>query len=465
MNILRRIWRWLDDRAGLTEVIKPLATHPVPPNTGWMYVFGSATLTAFLIQVVTGIVLATVYVPSSGQAFQSLQFITERATFGNLLRGIHFFGASAMVFLAGAHMARVFLTGSFKFPREMSWISGVLLFGLTVGLGLSGQLLRWDQNAVWTAVVGAQQAGRFPWIGKALGHFIIGGNYPGGATLSRFFALHVFVLPGVLLLIVGFHLYMVIRNGISEPPRANRQLDPAAYRQWYHAMLDREGVPFFPDAAWRDALVGILVVVGVIALAAIVGPPPLDKPPDPSIIQAQPRPDWYMLWYFAVLALVPHEAESYVIILGPLLAVVVLFLVPLLANRGYRHHTKRPLSVGVLLFILASIAALWIAGINADWSPRFDARPLTAQIIGTSSGPVFQGGQLFSSRGCLFCHTISGHGGKRGPNLTTVGNRLTADQMVIRILNGGYNMPGYGGILGSGEVTSLVAFLQSRQAH
>ena len=167
MNILRRIWQWLDDRAGLTEAFKPLATHPVPPNTGWMYVFGSATLTAFLIQVVTGIVLATVYVPSSGQAFESLQFITQQATFGNLLRGIHFFGASAMVFLVGVHMARVFLTGSFKFPREMSWISGVLLFCLTVGLGLSGQLLRWDQNAVWSAVVGAEQAGRFPWIGKA----------------------------------------------------------------------------------------------------------------------------------------------------------------------------------------------------------------------------------------------------------------------------------------------------------
>ena len=149
-----------------------------------------------------------------------------------------------------------------------------------------------------------------------------------------------------------------------------------------------------PDAAWRDAVGGIVVVVGVIALAAIVGPPPLDKPPDPSIIQAQPRPDWYMLWYFAVLALVPHEAESYVIILGPLLAVVVLFLVPLLANRGYRHPTKRPLSVGVLLFILACIAALWIAGINADWSPKFDAKPLTAQIIGTSSGLVYQAGQV-----------------------------------------------------------------------
>ncbi len=116
-----------------------------------------------------------------------------------------------------------------------------------------------------------------------------------------------------------------------------------------------------------------------------------------------------------------------------------------------------------MLLIVVSIAALWYAGIHANWSPRFDAKPLTDQIIGTTSGPIYQGGQLFSERGCLFCHTISGNGGKRGPDLTAVGNRLTKDQMVIRILNGGYNMPGYGGILGSGEVKSLVAFLQSRK--
>jgi ubiquinol-cytochrome c reductase cytochrome b subunit len=463
MRILRRMWQWLDDRTGIVALVKPLAVHPVPPNTGWSYIFGSATLTAFLLQVVTGIALATVYVPSSGSAYESLQFINNQAAFGRLLRGVHYFGASAMILLAGIHMIRVFLTGSFKFPREMNWISGVFLLFLTVALGFTGQMLRWDQNAVWTAVVGAEQAGRVPLIGTTLGHFFLGGNHPGSATLSRFFTLHVFVFPALLLLIVGFHLTMVIRNGISEPPRPDRPVDLGTYRDHYHAMLDREGVPFWPDAAWRDAVFGFVVIVGIFVAATFFGAPPLDKPPSPSIIKALPRPDWYLMWYYAVLALLPHKAEAYVIVFGPLLAVLFLLALPLWANRGHRHPGKRPWAVGSVLLIVVSIGALWYAGIHANWSPRFDAEPLTDQIIGTTSGPVYQGGKLFSKRGCLFCHTISGHGGKRGPDLTTVGDRLTENQMIIRILNGGYNMPHYGGILGSGEVKSLVAFLQSRK--
>jgi ubiquinol-cytochrome c reductase cytochrome b subunit len=401
MGRLRRIGRWLEDRTGLVEILRPLLNHPVPPDTGWMYVFGSATLMAFLLQVVTGIALATVYVPSSGGAYQSLQYITHQAFLGNLLRGLHYFGASAMILLVGLHLIRVFLTGSFKFPREMNWISGVLLLFLTVALGLTGQLLRWDQNAVWTAVVGAEQAGRVPWIGTLLGHLFIGGNHPDSATLSRFFTLHVFVLPGLLLLIVGFHLTMVIRNGISEPPHPNRSVDPATYRQGYHALLDREGVPFWPDAAWRDAVFGILVVLGIVLAALIFGPPHLDKPPNPSLVKAMPRPDWYLLWYFAVLALLPHKAEAYVIVLGPLLAVLGLLLVPLGFGRGDRHPAKRPLAVGILVLILLCIGSLWYAGIDANWSPRFDAKPLTAAIIGPAEGPVHEGGELFSRRGCF----------------------------------------------------------------
>jgi ubiquinol-cytochrome c reductase cytochrome b subunit len=463
MKSLRRIWQWLDDRTGIGGRIKSLALHPVPPRTGWSYVFGSGTLLAFLIQVVTGIALATVYVPSAGQAYESLQYINTQAPFGHFLRGIHYFGASAMVLLVGIHLIRVFLTGSYKFPREMNWLSGVVLLALTVGIAFTGQLLRWDQNAVWTAVVGAEQAGRVPGIGTMLGHFLIGGNHVGSATLSRFFTLHALVLPGLLFLVVGFHLYMVIRNGISEPPQRDRPVDPSTYRSWYQDMLENTGEPFWPSAAWRDAVFGILVLVGIMGAALLFGPPHLDKPPNPTIIDAQPRPDWYLLWYFAVLALSPHEAENYIILLSPLIAGLVLFLLPLIAGRGDRHPLKRPWSLAILLLVLVSVGALWNAGIQANWSPRFDATSLTDKIIGTTSGPVYAGGKLFSSRGCLYCHTISGHGGKRGPDLTNVGNRLSSDQMIIRILNGGYNMPAYGGILGSEDVQNLVEFLQSRK--
>jgi len=463
MKLLRHIANWLEDRTGLWQKIKPLALHPVPPKTGWSYVFGSATLVAFLIQIVTGIALATIYIPSSGQAFQSLQYITNQAPFGNLLRAVHYFGASAMVTMVVLHVIRIFLTGSYKFPREMNWMSGTILLFATLGMGFTGQTLRWDQNALWSLVVGAEQAGRTPFIGSQLGHFLLGGQTVGADTLTRFFALHVFVLPGLLLTVIGLHLYLVLRNGISEPPDRNRPVDPTTYRQWYDELLSSKGEPFWPTAVWRDAVFAFLVIVAVLAAAFVVGPPDIGAPPDPSLLHTQPRPDWYFMWYFAVLALLPHGLENYVILLAPLLGFLVLLLLPLISNRGDRHPLKRPWALCSLLLILSAIGALWIAGIHANWSPDFNAKPLTEKIIGAESGPVASGGLIFSKRGCIYCHTISGHGGRRGPNLTTVGNRLTSQEMVIRILNGGYNMPAYGGILKAEEVDDLVAFLQSRR--
>jgi ubiquinol-cytochrome c reductase cytochrome b subunit len=462
MKVLSTVWHWIDDRTGLTGVLKTLMRHPVPPGTKWAYVFGSATLAAFLLQVVTGVILATVYVPSASEAYESLKYITNEAAFGNVLRGMHFFGASAMVVLVGIHMIRVYLTGSYKFPREMNWISGVVLLGLTLGMAFSGQLLRWDQNAIWSLVVGAEQAGRVPLIGESLGEFILGGRTIGGSTLSRFFAVHVFVLPGLIFAVVGFHLYLVIRNGISEPPRKEANVDPKTYRKEYETLVKESGVPFWPDAAWRDAVAGCLVVLVVLGLAVMIGPIEIGKPPDPTLLDAHPRPDWYFWWYFALLALLPHGLEDYVIVLGPLAVGLVLFLLPLMWGRGSRHPARRPWAVLIVLLAVTLIGALTVAGYQTNWSPRFHADPITAEIIGSSSGPVYRGGQLFNAKGCIYCHTIQGHGGKRGPDLTFVADRRTEEQMMIRILNGGYNMPAYAPSLSADEMADLMAFLQTR---
>lgn len=463
MKHVRRLWAWIDDRTGLGHALGPVIKHIVP-RTGWAYVFGSATLCAFLLQVVTGIILATVYVPSASEAYESLQFITHQATLGRLLRGMHFFGASAMVTLIGIHVIRVFLTGAFKFPREVNWLVGAGLLLLTLIIAFTGQLLRWDQNAIWSVVVGAEQAGRVPWIGTAIARFIFGGEFLGAATLSRFFALHVFVLPGLIFLLVGFHLFLVVRNGISEPPRAGEPVDPATYRKRYHELLRREGVPFWPVAAWRDVAFATLVVIVVVSLAATLGPPELSKPPSPTIIDAYPRPDWYFLWYFAVLAMMPHWAESYLMILGPLGLVVVLIAIPLLFNRGERSPWRRPWAVGVVGFTVLAIAILTIAGYETHWSPDFGAKPLPVSVIGTTEGPVYRGAQVFHYKGCEYCHTIGGHGGHRGPNLSTIADRLTTQELTVRIMNGGYNMPAFAGNLTPQELRDLLAFLETRTA-
>lgn len=458
MNLLRKIWQWFDARTDASKVIGPIMKHPTP-RTGWMYVFGSATLFAFAIQVFTGIALATAYVSSAGQAFSSLHWITDQAFLGRLLRGMHYFGASAMVLLVGLHMIRTFLTGSYKFPRELNWVVGVLLLGLTILMGFTGQLLRWDQNGVWSTIVAAEQAGRVPIIGHWLARLLLGGSTVGGATLSRFFAYHVFFIPAIIFGMVGLHLGLVLRHGISERPKASEPVDPKTYRRRYEELLKREGVPFWPDAAWRDVIFGVLVAACVVFLAWRFGPPQLTKPPDPAIIEAYPRPDWYLLWYFAVLAQLPHGTESVVIVGAPLAAAVCLLVLPLVFNSGQRAPSRRPWAVASVAIIIASVGVLWYQGEKSPWSPEFGARPLAASAVAGQP----QGAELFHDKGCEYCHMIDGQGGRRGPDLSNVANRLTPEQMTLRIMNGGYNMPAFAQSLKPREVDSLIAFLAARK--
>ncbi len=457
-----RFLAWLEDRSGLVSWTRHALTHPVPPRLGWWYVFGSATLIAFLLQVVTGIALATAYVPSTGQAYDSLQFITERALMGRFLRGLHYFGASAMVLLIGIHVSRTYLMAAYKFPRELNWLTGAVLLLLTLALAFTGQLLRWDQTAVWSVVVAAAQAGRVPVVGTELARFILAGDTLGGATLSRFFAWHVFFIPALVFLLIGLHLALVLRHGISERPRPGEPVDPATYRERYQALLRREGVPFWPDAAWRDVVFGAATVAVIALLAVIVGPPELGRPPDPTILRAYPRPDWYFLWYFAVLALTPKHLETAVTVVAPLVFGAILLLVPVF-NKGERSVRRRPWAALLVVVMWTTIAGFWYAGARASWSPDFAAQPLPAQVVRDTLPEVVRGAQLFYGKGCEFCHTVGGHGGKRGPDLSDVATRMTPEEMSLRITNGSPNMPAYAASLTPEELRAIVAFLATRK--
>lgn len=454
---LKKIWHWLDDRAKLTQSFRPIFKHLVPPGSKWSYVFGTATLFCFLLQVVTGIALATMYQPSVATAYDSLQYIQNEAILGKTLRGLHAMGASGMIVMVGIHMIRVYITAAYKFPRELNWISGVFLLLLTIVMGFTGQLLRWDDNGIWSTIVAAEQMGRIPFVGRYVAFFLLAGDTVNGHTLTRFFSYHVFIVPALLFTFIGFHLYLIIKNGISEPPKKGRPVDPKTYRSWYKDLLQRKGVPFFPNAAWRDVVFSTVVLIIIFCLAIFIGAPKLEAPPDPTYIQSNPKPDWYLTWIFALYALMPKQLEQVLIFFAPLIGITLLFALPLLSNKGERSPIKRPWAIAGVLLTATFVGTLTYVGTIAPWSPDFNTTPITQHIIFPQK--ITPGADLFYKKGCQYCHKIYDYGGKTGPDLTKVALRLDRQQMTIRILNGSKDMPAFGSSLTDEELNHILDFL------
>jgi len=209
---------WIDERTGIRSIWRTLFLRKIP-KVNWAYTLGSATLFVAISQIVTGILLTTVYVPSPQDAYDSVRYISDSVPAGWLIRGLHHWGASAMIVLAVLHMVRVIVLGAYKFPREVTWFTGIGLLLTVVAFGFTGYLLPWDQKAYWATTVGTRIVGVFPGIGDWLLRLLRGGPELSAVTLSRFFGVHVWMLPAVLLLLMGIHLYLVFKIGISAPPK------------------------------------------------------------------------------------------------------------------------------------------------------------------------------------------------------------------------------------------------------
>jgi ubiquinol-cytochrome c reductase cytochrome b subunit len=459
----RTTWQWLDRRLGVSGAIPPLLTHPVPRGTGWWYVFGSATAAFFTLQVVTGILLALVYVPSTDAAFQSLRYLNYDYPMGWLLRAMHNFGASGMVVMMLAHVLRVFLMGAYKYPRELTWLVGVGLFGVTLGMAFTGQILRWDSDAYWALGVGMGILGRVPWIGEPLIRLVLGGPVMGPATLSRFFVLHVFVLVGLLGALLGLHLYLVLKLGISTPPGRGKRVDPQTYQEEYEREL-KAGVPFFPGPMLRDAIVAAGVIVGMVAAASILGPKGPNLPADPSIMHVYPRPDWYFLPLFSLYALAPDYLQTFVLVVLPLVIGAVLIAVPFVSGKGERSPFRRPVAVLSVLVLFLAMGVLEYMAFQAPWSPvmlGWSSIPTPKPIVKRLTPEELAGATVFQYKSCRNCHALEGRGGHRGPDLTHEGMRLSRDELVRQVIQGGENMPPFGDRLKPAEIDALVGFLQS----
>jgi ubiquinol-cytochrome c reductase cytochrome b subunit len=465
VRLISQIGAWLDKRLQLAAPMRDAMEHPVPrKSASWWYVFGSAALAVFILQLVTGILLALLYVPSAGEAWNSLQSLNHDVTLGWFIRALHGWGSNFMVAIVLIHMVQVFLFGAFKYPRELTWMAGVLLLLVTLGMAFTGQVLRFDQDAYWGLGIGASILSRTPGLGGSLVNLMLGGPIIAGATLSRFFAMHVFVIPGLLIGFVSLHLLMVLRLGINEWPMPGRIVRKATYDAQYHELTRRDGAPFFPYAIWKDLFFSGVVLAAVVVCAAYFGPFGPTGVPDPTIIATVPKPDFFFLWLYALLALMPPAMETPALLIGPVIVIGALLLLPFLSGEGEKSWRRRPIAVLTIVLVAVALRTFTVMAGTSPWSPEMNAwsgQPVPEKFLHARSALERQGAVVFQAKQCHNCHSLEGRGGERGPALDTVASRLTQDQLIRQVLQGRGNMPAYGNSLNPAETTALVAFLET----
>ena len=337
-----RVWLWLDERIGLSDFAKLASKKDVPlhRHTFWYY-FGGMTLFLFTIQVVTGILLLLYYRPSAGEAFESIQFIMTEVEFGWLVRSIHSWSANLMIFAMLVHLFSALVLHAYRRPREMTWLSGSALMGLSLAFGFTGYLLPWNELAFFATRVGTEIPGVVPWIGPFLRRLLRGGEDVTGATLTRFYGIHVAILPAIVTVILGLHLFLVQKHGMSRPLGEGEA-------------TEKRAMPFFPNFFLRD-LVGWLCALGILAALAAYFPAELGKKADP--FQPAPagiKPEWYFMAMFQTLKVLPAHVFG---IEGELLGVLafgvvglVLVFIPFLDRRaGLGKRSRWPVAFGLAL--------------------------------------------------------------------------------------------------------------------
>jgi ubiquinol-cytochrome c reductase cytochrome b subunit len=463
--MLRSIALWLEDRLHLMKLFQATGGHKVPPSTNsWFYVFGSGTLLCFILQIVTGICLAFVYVPSTSQAWTSLQYLNNQQFLGWFLRAVHNWGSIFMVGIMTLHLVQTFLFGAFKYPRELTWVSGCFLFLCTLGMAFTGQILRFDQDAYWGLGIGASIMGRVPFIGAELVHLMLAGSFIAGETLSRFFSLHVFVVPGLIIALLSLHLRLVLTKGINEYPKPGYVVRKESYETEYEETIKKSGVPFVPNVIGKDLIFSGFLIVAIVTCALVFGPQGPSGPPNPTLVHTAPVPDFYFLPIYAVLALLPAYMETFLLLVAPVLGIAALILLPFYSGTGEKHFRRRPMAVVIVLLAFLTVGLLAYLGTFAPWSPHMDAWSGAATPVSYVKGrsPLeLRGAVLIQSKQCRNCHSLGGEGGLRGPALDTVATRLTRDQLIRQVIQGSGNMPAYGKNLHPAEVTALVAFMET----
>jgi len=407
---------WLNERLGSRRLIEAFLYRRLPKAVGWPHTLGSATLFLLLVQIATGIFLSFYYVPSVEHAYGSVEYITNEIPFGAFVRGLHRWCASLVVIFAVLHLLRVFFTGAFKYPREASWVIGVLLLGTIFAFGFTGYLLPWDQKAYWATVVGTHIAEFAPGVGEMVARLLKGGPDVGIRTLGRFYAFHVLFLPAILVSLVALHLFMVIRQGIAPPPVGKLAV---VRREDYRELYEESKVQghTFLEHLLRDGMISLALLIFASWLSLRYGAP-LEEIADSSTTTYVPRPEWYFYFLFELLWFFPGEWTVIATFWIPTLGFLFLLLLPFFDRGPERSPFRRPVASGAGAVLLSGIVYLTYLGAMAPEPPGRSSDQTVAKL----SPDLQKGREIYEAQGCAACHIIDGQGGAAGPDLSKIGS-------------------------------------------
>jgi ubiquinol-cytochrome c reductase cytochrome b subunit len=376
------VFDWLHARTGFRGAREVLLDEPLPPGTGWFFTVGSVLLALLSIQLLTGAVLTLFYAPTPDHAYDSVRFISSGGP-GRIVRGLHHFGASFIVVSAVLHLLRVVAFGSYKPPREVTWLSGLVLLLLILAFALTGYLLPWDQRAYWATVVTINISKLTPMAGEFVASVLRGGNTIGAMTLTRWYSAHVIFLPAALMALVVLHLVLMRRQGISGP------------------VVPRQGEmqPFFPWQAARDTTVVSLVLAALLVLAWH-GAPALEAPADPTDATYIPRPEWYFLGLFQLLKYFPGKLEVVGAMIVPGIVFGFLALLPWIDRGPSREPRRRGPVLALVMLGVVAVATLTALGWRDKPASAASGDAWTLRAIG--------GRTMAQRANCTRCHSAEG---------------------------------------------------------
>jgi ubiquinol-cytochrome c reductase cytochrome b subunit len=471
-----RMVNWLDQRTGIHSLLHEALDEPIPGGAGWAYVFGSGLLFLFVSQIITGICLALYYVPSADHAHTIVSYIVKEVTSGSFIRSIHAYGSSGIIILLALHIGQTILYGSYKGRRELLWLSGCILLAVMLGMAFTGYLLPWDEKAYFASAVGTNLIAEVPFIGPLLQKLVRGGDQMGTLTISRFYVLHVFILPGLLIAFIAAHVFFFRKAGAAGPIKE----DPV------HPKLPP--VPFYPRQVVMDAIFAI-ILIGILAIIAVKIPMDLGPRANPADTAFLPRPEWY---YRPAFQWLKYLSGSWSLIGGIILPAVLALIfaaVPFLDRRLERRPWRRPIVVGAFLLFLIAYASLGVASYRDDYrdpgvaaqmrkqdedAKNFMQKPFVPETAAGSASAalvaadpkVLKGLALFQAGSCNSCHGEGGIGTAAAGPLTGVGQKYTDPQLIALLRAPDSKMSG-GGMtpvdLNQDDLEALVTYL--RQLH